>query len=176
MKAHSGSVESRPDVLIRRTLPLQSIRLGLSGQADVVEFHPVSAGEGGVPLESRRGLWRPYPIEYKRSRDKAGSQAYKIQLCAQAICLEEMLGARVPEAAVYDASARRRQIVAIDPALRGAVESLAYRMHDLFARRVTPPPVFKKACANCSLLESCFPERISQTRSVAEYYKHFLRG
>lgn len=174
-KAHSGSVESRPGVLIRRTLPLHSFRLGLSGQADIVEFHPVGMGEGGAQLEGKSGWWRPYPIEYKRSKDKAGSQAYRIQLCAQALCLEEMLSVEVPEGAVFDASTRRRQIVHNTPELRATVESLAWRMHDLFAQHVTPPPQFKRACRNCSLLEDCFPERISQQRSVADYYRHFLR-
>ena len=174
-KAHSGAMESRPGSLIRRTLPLHSFRLGLSGQADVVEFRPVEEGAGGVRLEGRPGVWRPYPIEYKRTRDKAGSQAYRIQLCAQALCLEEMLTTDVPEGAVYDATARRRETIAFDKVLRATVEGLAGRMHDLFARQATPAPVLKKACKHCSLLESCFPERISEQRSVAEYYKHFLR-
>ena len=174
-KAHSGAVESRPGVLIRRTLPLHSFQLGLSGQADIVEFHPVEPGQEGIRLEGRNGSWRPYPIEYKRSKDKAGSQAYRIQLCAQALCLEEMLSIEVLEGAVYDASARRRQIIPIDRTLRTSVEYLARRMHELYEKRTTPPPVFKKACKNCSLLENCFPERIGQQRSVADYYKHFLK-
>jgi CRISPR-associated exonuclease Cas4 len=79
-KAHSGDIESRPGVLIRRTLPVRSFRLGLSGQADIVEFHPLPAGNsGGLSLAGRKGLWQPFPVEYKRSRDKAGSRAYRLQ-------------------------------------------------------------------------------------------------
>src|SRR5690349_977966 len=67
-KAHSAEIESRPGVLVRRTVPIHSFRLGLSGQADIVEFQPVDAAELGVALAGRRGLWRPYPIEYKRRK------------------------------------------------------------------------------------------------------------
>jgi CRISPR-associated exonuclease Cas4 len=174
-KAHSGEIESRPGVLVRRTLPIHSFRLGLSGQADIVEFQPAASHQRGTALDGRRGLWQPYPIEYKRSRDKAGSHAYRIQLCAQALCLEEMLGTDVPEGAVYDATARRRQIVAMEAHLRAAVESAAKRMHDLFRSSCTPPPVFKKACKSCSLIERCFPERIGQKRPIEAYYRHFLK-
>jgi CRISPR-associated exonuclease Cas4 len=174
-KAHSGEIESRPGVLVRRTLPIHSFRLGISGQADIVEFQPAASGQHGVILDGRRGTWRPYPIEYKRSRDKAGSQAYRIQLCAQAHCLEEMLRIDVPEGAVYDAATRRRQIIAMDARLRAAVESTAKHMHELFSFGVTPAPIFKKACKSCSLIERCFPERIGQPRSIEAYYRRFLK-
>ncbi|MBV9763556.1 MAG: Dna2/Cas4 domain-containing protein, partial [Acidobacteriaceae bacterium] len=71
-RVHSGEMDSRPGVIIRRTLPIHSFRLGISGQADLVEFQPAPTGESGIPIESRRGLWRPVPVEYKRTRDKAG--------------------------------------------------------------------------------------------------------
>jgi CRISPR-associated exonuclease Cas4 len=174
-KAHSGDIESRPGVLIRRAVPLRSFRLGLSGQADIVEFVPAKAGERGVALDARLGFWRPYPIEYKRSKDKAGSWAYRVQLCAQAICLEEMLGLDVPEGAVYDGSTKRRQLVAFDAALRGAVETVTREMHKLFTAGTTPPPIFKKACHSCSLKDRCFPETLGALRSVKAYYRKFLR-
>ncbi len=170
-KAHSGEIESRPGLLIRRTLPIHSLRLGISGQADIVEFQPVRDGAKGVKLEGRRGLWRPYPIEYKRSRDKAGSAAYPIQLCAQALCLEEMLAVEIPEGAVYDGSAQRRQIVTFGPELRHAVEALARRMHELFRQKKTPEPELKKACHSCSLYEPCRPEALSRKRPVTEYLR-----
>ena len=173
-KAHSAEIESRPGVLIRRTVPLHSLRLGLSGQADIVEFLPTEPGERGVLLNNRRGLWRPYPIEYKRSKDKGGSVAYRVQLCAQALCLEEMLTVDVPEGAVYDGGTKRRQLVAFDGALRGEVEATARRMHELFKDGVTPAPVFKKACHSCSLEGRCFPEALGTLRSVHAYYRRFL--
>ncbi len=170
-RAHSGEVETRPGVLIRRTMPVHSLRLGLSGQADIVEFQPVRDGGSGVKLEGRRGTWRPYPVEYKRSRDKAGSMAYRIQLCAQALCFEEMFLTEVPEGAVYDGSKRRRQAVIFDGELRGLVEGLAARMHRLFKEGKTPAPVLKKACESCSLVERCQPRALSRTMTVAAYLR-----
>jgi len=174
-KAHSGEIESRPGVLVRRTLPIHSFRLGLSGQADIVEFHPVLASETGVRFQDRKGNWKPFPIEYKRTRDKAGSMAYRIQLCAQAICLEEMLATSISEGAIYDGTAKRRQTVTFSQELRDSVERLAGEMHRLFRAGHTPSPVFKKACNSCSLKGLCLPEKLSQQASVGSYYERFLR-
>lgn len=167
-RAHSGELESRPGCLIRRTLLLHSLRLGLTGQADIVEFQPSATG---IQLAGRRGLWRAFPIEYKRSREKAGSQAYHVQLCAQALCLEEMLGVSVLEGAVYDGTARRRQPVTFTPELRARTETLAARMHLLFDRRVTPLPIFTKGCKSCSLIEDCHPHALSRPGRVMAYLK-----
>jgi len=170
-RAHSGEIETRPGALIRRTLLIHSLRLGLTGQADIVEFQPSAAG---IPLAGHRGLWTAFPIEYKRSRDKAGSKAYHVQLCAQALCLEEMLGGSVPEGAIYDGTARRRQSVEFTPALRVRTEALTARMHLLFDRCSTPPPIFTKACKSCSLVEDCHPQQLSHSGRVAEYLKRAL--
>lgn len=169
-RAHSGEIESRPGVLIRRALRIHSFRLGLSGQTDVVEFYRVAGGEPGVAVEGQRGLWRPYPIEYKRSRDKAGSMAYRIQLCAQAICLEEMLNTEIPEGAVYDRGTRHRQPVPFDSALRREVEELASRMHTLYAARITPKAKYEKKCDSCSLYSICLPKSTG-TGSAQKYLK-----
>ncbi len=173
-KAHSGGMESRPGALIRRTVALRSFRMGLSGQADIVEFLPAKTGQSGLALLGRRGLWQPYPIEYKRSKDKADSQAYRVQLCAQALCLEEMLGVEISEGAVFDGTAKRRHVVSFTPELREAVAAAAREMHRLFAAGMTPPPHFKKACFSCSLKDRCLPESIEQTGSVLAYYRQFL--
>jgi CRISPR-associated exonuclease Cas4 len=170
-RAHSGEIESRPGALIRRKLLLHSLRLGLTGQADIVEFQPSATG---LRLAGHRGLWTAFPIEYKRSRDKAGSKAYHVQLCAQALCLEEMLGCAVAEGAIYDGAKRRRQPVEFTPELRARTEALAARMHLLFDRRSTPPPVFTKACKSCSLVDDCYPEPLSRPGRVAEYLKSAL--
>jgi len=175
-RAHSGEIESRPGVLIRRTLPIHSFRLGLSGQADIVEFLPVKAGSAGVKLEGRSGFWAPYPIEYKRSRDKAGSVAYQVQLCAQALCLEEMFSVTVNEGAVYDGTTKRRQIVPVGSSLRQQVEFLAQQMHALFKAGTTPPPVLKNACRKCSLYNLCQPELLENAQPVESYLRHMLGG
>lgn len=169
-RAHSGEIESRPGVLIRRALRIHSLRLGLSGQTDVVEFYPASAGETGVLLEGQSGLWRAYPIEYKRSRDKAGSLAYRIQLCAQAMCLEEMLKTEIPEGAVYDRSTRRRHVVSFDSEMRREVEGLASRMHELYTAKVTPRARYEKKCDSCSLYSLCLPKSTG-TGSARRYLK-----
>jgi CRISPR-associated exonuclease Cas4 len=168
-RAHSGEVESRPGVLVRRTLPIHSFRLGLSGQADIVEFQPVKGAGAGITLDGRQGLWRPYPIEYKRKRTRAGQSAYEVQLCGQAMCLEEMLGTTIPDGAIYDGTAKRRKPVFFTTELRRAVEYAASRMHELSRSGVTPPPVLTKGCDSCSLLERCQPRALSRTRSVRDY-------
>lgn len=174
-KAHSTKIESRPGALIRRTLPLRSFRLGLSGQADIVEFHP-STDPSAIALAGHRGSWQPFPVEYKRSRDKAGSIAFRLQLCAQAMCLEEMLGASIPSGAVYDAGTRRRQPVEFSEPVRREVKRLAARMHDLHRMTHTPPARLMPACRNCSLKERCLPELLATTPSVARYLNNMSRN
>jgi CRISPR-associated exonuclease Cas4 len=161
-RAHSAQIESRPGSLIRRTLSLRSLRLGLSGQADVVEFLPCEPGQPGIAMPRRKGLWRPVPIEYKRSRDAHGEWAYRIQLCAQAICLEEMLGTPVTEGAVFDDKRRRRDPVLFDDDLRRRVTELATEMHTLFASGHTPPAVYSKKCEGCSMKTLCAPAATAQ--------------
>lgn len=169
-RAHSGEIESRPGVLIRRALRIHSFRLGLSGQTDVVEFYPAGEQQAGVPVEGQKGLWRPYPIEYKRSRDKAGSMAYRMQLCAQAMCLEEMLNTEIREGAVYDRSSRHRQAVTFDSSMRQQVEHLAAHMHELYVSRITPRARYEKKCDSCSLYSICLP-KTTGARSAQSYLK-----
>ena len=156
-KAHSAEIESRPEVLVRRTLPLRSFRLGISGQVDIVEFLPCEATEPGVSMPRRKGLWKPYPVEYKRTRDQHGSKAYRIQLCAQALCLEEILHVPVPAGAVFDGKAKRREVVAFDEPLRQEVEQLAARMHQILQSRKTPRAIYAKKCEGCSMKPHCLP-------------------
>jgi CRISPR-associated exonuclease Cas4 len=167
-KAHSAEIESRPEVLVRRTLPLRSFRLGISGQADIVEFLPCKAAEQGVPMPRRKGLWKPYPVEYKRTRDKHGSVAYRIQLCAQALCLEEMLHVPVPAGAVFDGKAKRREEVIFDEALRREVEQLAVLMHRILQSGNTPRAVYSKKCEGCSMKPICLPS-VVESASASRY-------
>lgn len=173
-RAHSGDVESRPGVLIRRALAIRSFRLGISGQTDVVEFLPVPDAQHGIRVSGHKAFWRPHPVEYKRSRDKAGGTAYRVQLCAQALCLEEMLHTEVPEGAVYDGSTRRREIVRFDSQLRQQVERLAARMHELRNAGATPRAQYEKKCDRCSLMPVCLP-RATSTSSASRYLKRAVR-
>lgn len=167
-KAHSAEIESRPEALVRRTLPLRSFRLGISGQADIVEFLPCEVAQAGVLMPRRKGLWRPYPVEYKRTRDKHGSVAYRLQLCAQALCLEEMLQVPVPEGAVFDGKAKRREVVIFDQPLRQEVEHLAARMHQIIQSGRTPRAIYAKKCEGCSMKPVCLPS-VVESASASRY-------
>lgn len=156
-RANSGATETRGTLHIARTLRLVSHELKLTGVADVVEFHQIGDAQG-ASLPGLSGLWRPYPVEYKRGRSKADDWD-RLQLCAQAICLEEMLAVAVPEGALFYGKSRRREVVAIDSGLRGKTRSLAARMHQLWERRMTPPPDPGPKCDHCSLRQRCLPEQ-----------------
>ena len=175
-RVHEGGDESRGDVVICRGVRLRSLRVGLSGQADVVEFHRVPEGEEvGVPLPGREGRWRPFPVEYKRGRPKA-HDADEVQLCAQALCLEETFGVELRSGALFYGETRRRQDVAFTAELRERTERLAARMHELFRSGVTPAPVYRKGCERCSLKEQCLPRAARGEGSVAKYLRAAIEG
>lgn len=164
-KAHdSGSRESRGDHITIRGLAIHSARLGVSGQCDVVEFQRSSEG---VQMPDREGVWRPYPIEYKRGKPKE-DDADVLQLCGQAICLEEMLCCTIPEGALYYGEIRRRVSVSFTPELRSQVESCLMEMHQLHQRGYTPRVKPHKGCNACSLKEICLPKMLRSKR-VSDY-------
>lgn len=156
--------ESRGDLLIIRGLSIHSAQLGVSGQCDVVEFR---RDPRGVPLPGREGLWRPYPVEYKRGRPKEHS-ADELQLCGQAMCLEEMLCCAIPEGALYYGEPRRRTEVRFTADLRGQVQAGLSEMHQLYRRRHTPRVKPTKSCNACSLKELCLP-KLFRSKRVADY-------
>lgn len=160
-------VESRGTVLITRSVPLLSRTLGLYGVADVVEFH--LCPDNGVTLAGRDGKWQPYPVEYKRGQPKADDRD-TVQLCAQALCLEEMLQVPVAEGALFYGKTRRRQTVQFDLTLRNRVSQLAELMHRLYESGQTPAPARTKACKRCSLEGICLP-RLSEAKGVRRYVK-----
>lgn len=159
-----SSRESRGDCLIVRGLAVHSAELGVSGQCDAVEFYRDPAG---VPLQNREGLWRPYPVEYKRGRPKE-HDADALQLCGQAMCLEEMLCCAIPEGALYYGEPRRRTTVPFTSELRGQVRDSLTEMHALYQRRHTPGVKPSKACNACSLKELCLP-KLMRRKKVADY-------
>lgn len=163
---HEQESESRGDIYIVRGLKLRSLEHGLSGVADVVEFHRVE--KGGIPLANKRGLWQPFPVEYKRGKPKS-DRCDEIQLCAQALCLEEMLGAVIHHGALYYGAQRRRVDVALDDQLRKTTKDTAARLQVLLSSTNTPKAVYAKKCNNCSLLEICMPETAKQRGHVAAY-------
>lgn len=169
-RVHSAiPTESRGEVVIARSLPLVSHRLGLYGVADVVEFRLTTgrAQTDGVKLPGREGLWQPWPVEYKRGRPKSDDRD-EVQLCAQAICLEEMLNARVERGSFFYGKTRHRLDVMFTDELRRRVEDLAARMHEAFEAGVTPPASIHRNCKECSLVDICLPV-ITRKKSVGRY-------
>ncbi len=155
-RAHDGTAELRGDVLTVRSLRLRSLRLGLSGQADIVEFHRDE--EHGIEIAHRPGRWIPFPVEYKRGRPKR-NRCDEVQLCAQAVCLEEMLDTSIADGALFYGQTRKRFDVTFDATLRRETEQLAARLHELIDSQKTPPAVYeKKKCDNCSLISLCQPQ------------------
>lgn len=140
-RAHEPDGALEDGVRVERGLSLFSDRLGLIGKSDVVEFR---TGEA------------PYPVEYK-SGPRRGSTHDDIQLCAQAMCLEEMLGRNVPLGAVYHYASRRRREVVFDGALRSLTEDTVHEVRRLLATSTVPPPVADARCPKCSLFDACMP-------------------
>lgn len=169
------AVEKRGAVRIVRSLRLRSLRLGLTGIADVVEFHRLDDADAkeGIPISGSSGYWRSFPVEYKRGRPKP-DHCDAVQLCAQALCLEEMLKVGVPRGAVYYGKPRRRQDFEFDDALRRETEALAARLHVLYQAGKTPIAQYEKKCNSCSLYESCMPKTIGAMRSVSRYLRKAL--
>lgn len=142
-------IEKRGELLITRGLPVKSAKLGMSGICDVVEFHK---SEEGVSLASYEGLWQPYPVEYKKGLPKL-NEADEMQLCGQAICLEEMLLCRIPGGSLFYGENRRREPVEFTEELRGKVYDMAKEMHVLWDKGYTPRGKPQKGCNACSLKE-----------------------
>jgi CRISPR-associated exonuclease Cas4 len=148
-KAHDGPAEMRRGVRTTRGMAVRSFRLGLTGKADVVEFERLTGGGAA-----------PFPVEYKRGRPKT-HDADPVQLCAQALCLEEMLGVSVPKGALFYGQVRRRLEVVFSSELRALTEETARRLHELIAAGRTPSAFREPKCDSCSLVELCLPASMS---------------
>jgi CRISPR-associated exonuclease Cas4 len=169
-KAHDGAArEKRGELIITRDMHIHSVTLGISGNCDVVEFH---RGKVGIPLPGQEGFWQPYPVEYKRGSPKT-TDADRLQLCAQAMCLEEMLCCDIPEAALYYGEIHRREVVDLDGELRQKVRILLKEMHELYHRSHTPTVRPTKSCNACSLKELCLP-KLQRKRPVTAYLNAHL--
>ncbi len=156
-KADSNKCESRGNVRIDYSVPLRSLRLRLIGKADAVEFHRMD-----------EGTWLPFPVEYKRGKSKADN-CDRVQLCAQAICLEEMLAVEISEGALFYGQTRRREDIVFDSELRMETEDIARKVHALIMAGITPKSEYSKKCESCSLVQLCMPKICGRTRSVRNY-------
>ena len=161
-RVDEGKTSYRSGVRVTRSELLRSAILGVSGVADVVEWHKLNNHE------------EPFPVEYKRGKPKQ-HDADKIQLCAQAICLEEMLALHIPSGALFYGQTKRRLDVDFDNALREKTLLAAEGVHDLFRNGITPPPDPGPKCKLCSLKEECLPDVIVQSKSATTYLKKLLQ-
>lgn len=156
------AVEKRKDVVVVRSFPLVSHALQLYGVGDVLEFKKTD--NNGISLKKHPGRWQPVPIEYKLGKPKP-TNCDVVQLCAQAICLEERFGLEITKGQVFYGRTRRRQEVEFTPGLREETKCIAEGMHDTFERGITPRPKVSNDCSNCSLRELCLPELASKKTS-----------
>ena len=153
-RAHDEEqTEVRGDTIIVRGLREQSERLGISGICDVVEF---TRSPDGIALAGREGRYQVHPVEYKKGAPKE-HQADELQLCAQAMCLEEMLLCRIDEGSLFYGEPRRRTRVTFSPELRAQAEQMLGEMHQMDERGHTPRVKRHKGCSACSLKEICLP-------------------
>lgn len=160
-RAHEAPGETRAGVRIARALDLRSLRLGLIGKSDVVEFRPAN------------GTLVPFPVEYKRGKPKA-HDADRVQLCAQALCLEEMLGVGVTAGALYYGTTRRRLDVTFDANLRELTVTTAERLHSLIGDGRTPRAIREPKCDQCSLIDICLPDSTGERHLATTYLSRAL--
>ena len=162
--------EKRKDVILARALPVSSREMGVSGECDVVEFHKC---EDGIRLYGHRGLYSIYPVEYKKGKPKL-TEEDKLQLAAQAMCLEEMFSAQSPQGAIFSGETSRRETVESTEALRQEVRKMFREMHAYYDRRYTPKVKYSKSCNACSLKDICLP-RLGKAVSVKSYMNEMLK-
>jgi len=178
-RAHQEETEVRGDIIITRGLRLHSYQLGIVGIADIVEFHRETLPESQlsatttISLAGRDGAWRVVPVEYKRGSPKIG-RCDMAQVCAQALCLEEMLDVSIEHGFIYYGQPQRRCEVVLDSDLRTYTKDLSTRLHALATQGVTPSAPYKKHCRSCSLYDLCLPKQINVSTRVGRYMKNAL--
>lgn len=169
-KTHDHAIkEKRGDLIVSRGMAIFSRTLGITGTCDVVELHKAS---DGVNIFGREGSYKPVPVEYKRGKPKE-DESDVLQLCAQAMCLEEMLLCKIPEAFMFYGETKRRLKIILDDGLRKRVKEMTKEMHELYNKRHTPKVKVSKACKACSLAELCMP-KLCKNPSAIHYIKKNL--
>lgn len=156
-------------VVTLRSVSLISRELGLYGLSDVVEMHKTDSSENSITHPDYKGYWTFYPIEYKRGKPKKNA-IDEVQLCAQAMCLEEMYKLNISKGSLYYGEIRRRDEVLFSPELRHLVIEYSNRMHDLYSNAITPLPIYKAHCKSCSLYDICLPKSFAKPKSISAYF------
>ena len=161
---HEQKTEVRRNVRVARGVWLRSLRLGLYGRGDVIEFVQNESRSGGSPsgisLPGTSGTWTPFPVEYKRGRSRR-EEGYEVQLCAQGMCLEEMLGIQIRCGAVFYGQSRRRVDVMFDADLRARTERAGVRLREVLREGSSPRFEPGPKCRACSLVGECLPPILS---------------
>ncbi len=196
-KAHEGPDESKAGVRITRSLQVRSFALGISGQCDIVEFHPAcgdvrseisnlkgrvthpapAGSEGNLKsqISDLKSIASAMPVEYKRGKPKS-HRADEVQLCGQAMCLEEMLGVAIPNGCLYYGEKRRRTEVEFDAVLRQLVTDTAAVLHAMIDSRNTPSAEYEpRRCDACSLIDLCQPKAMRFKRGAAAWFSSNLK-
>lgn len=167
-KAHEAGNETRKNIRISRGLRLASAKYGLAGITDIVEFRRIEKKtEFSAILPDRNGFWTVFPVEYKRGKTKEEPWD-EVQLCAQALCLEEMLNVKIEKGALFYGEEHRRREIQFDESLRRLTENIIEKTHELIQSGTTPPPVLEKKCKACSLKEQCIPEKMGKSAKSYE--------
>lgn len=161
-------VETSGSVVVARAVPIVSYELGLRGKADVVEYVQASDGENAVFLERYGGYWFPFPVEYKRGRPKKDDRD-AVQLCAQALCLEEMHQVQIECGYIYYGRTKHRTQINFSATLRDRVKELSAQMHGIFREGTTPPGKPGTNCSPCSLKDVCLPKLSKRRKSAVNY-------
>ena len=169
-RANSGLREKRNDIVTVRSMPVISHSHKMRGVCDVVEF---VKDDTGIPIQGLSGAYRVYPVEYKRGKPKSGEED-KTQLCAQAICLEEMLCCDIEYGFMFYDSIKRRDQVYFDTELRTLVATNLSEMRELTEKQHTPKPHKKKGCASCSLSDLCLPQ-LESSKKVSDYIADMIK-
>ena len=169
-RVHDDSLtEMRGDKLIVRGMRVKSDRLAATGICDVVEF---TKDESGIILHGRDGKWKPRPVEYKHGKEKM-DKSDEMQLCGQAMCLEEMLCCEIESGDLFYGETHRRKQVDFTQDLRIMVAKAFDEMNELFERGYTPKVRINKSCKSCSLKDICLPE--IELISAKKYINDFLK-
>jgi CRISPR-associated exonuclease Cas4 len=172
-RAHESMSEKRGDLLIIHNMPVFSRTLGITGACDIVEFNKDA---NGVVLHGRYGTkgikYIPYPVEYKKGKPKQGHEDI-LQLCAQAMCIEEMLVTQIKEGSLYYGKTKHRLVVELTDELRKEVTDMLKEMHEYYSRGYTPKSKPNKACKECSLSDICLPKLVKRS-SVSAYLAKYL--
>lgn len=171
-RVHSGKSESRGTVKILRGVHLRSLELGITGVADCVELE---AAAGGVSVSRLPGTWAVGLVEYKHGKVRCELE-YEVQLCAQAMCLEQMWGCKIAQGHIYYGGDRRRKLVDFTPSLRGLVVSGCVSLHTMLTSCALPAPTRGAKCRECSMEQVCLPRRMGPSEAYVESLLQVAQG